>query len=254
MGYHSDLDGSVWNDSHRQWSLPNLPWVMQQTWNDLLFAHYPIKIEKLRSLVPDSLTIDTFDGVGWVGIVPFHITKSRVKGVPPIPGMAAFPELNVRTYVSLDGKPGVYFLSMDATNLLAVAGARTLYHLPYVVADMNVSYSNGFINYDSKRLDESGAVLNCRYRPISEAYYGQKGTFDEWMAERYCLYTVNGSGNLKRCDILHQPWQLQKAEAEFYMNTMLSNQSIFVENPEPILHFSKEKKVRMWPLVNPYKE
>lgn len=90
MGYHAKLDESGWDDSHRQWSLPNLPWVMQQTWNDLLFAHYPIKIEKLRSLVPDSLTIDTFDGVGWVGIVPFHITKCRVKGVPPIPGMAAF--------------------------------------------------------------------------------------------------------------------------------------------------------------------
>lgn len=162
--------------------------------------------------------------------------------------------MNVRTYVSHDGKPGVYFLSMDATNLLAVGGARTLYHLPYVVADMHVSKRNGFINYESKRLDESGAVFNCRYRPISDPYYGQKGTFDEWMAERYCLYTVNRNGDLKRCDILHQPWQLQKTEAEFCMNTMLSNQSIFVENPEPILHFSKEKKVRMWPLVNPYKE
>ena len=254
MKYHSKIKEGGWDDSHRQWPLPSLPWVMQQTWNDLLFAHYPIKMDKLRSLVPEALTIDSFDDVGWIGIVPFQITKSRMKAVPPIPGISAFPELNVRTYVSVDGKPGVYFISMDTTNLLAVSGARTLYHLPYVVADMNVSYKEEFVNYDSKRLDDSGALLNCSYKPISDPYYPQKGLFDEWMAERYCLYTVNGSEEVKRCDILHEPWQLQIAEADFNLNTMLSHQSIFVENNAPILHFSKRKKVRIWPLVNPYKE
>ena len=104
----------------------NIALTMTQTWYDLLFAHYPIKIEVLQKLVPDVLPVDSFDGMGWIGVVPFHMTDIRLRGFPPVPGTNRFPELNVRTYVTLDGKPRVFFFSLDATNLLAVKTAISL--------------------------------------------------------------------------------------------------------------------------------
>nr|WP_245980033.1 DUF2071 domain-containing protein [Peribacillus asahii] len=223
---------------------------MKQTWNDLLFAHYPIKLEVLQTLVPNVLPLDSFNGMGWIGVVPFHMTGIRMRGLPPIPGTDRFPELNVRTYVTVDGKPGVYFFSLDAANQLAVWGAKTFYHLPYVYADMTVKRNGASIGYESKRRSGDDAQFVCSYRPISEPYHAAKGSFDEWMSERYCLYTLNKKGVPLRCDILHQPWLLQHAEAEFSQNTMLSEQGIQVESDQPILHFSKKIDVRIWPLVH----
>lgn len=239
-----------WNDSHRLWPLPRLPWTMKQTWNDLLFAHYPINLELLKKVVPDVLPLDSFNGMGWIGVVPFHMTGIRLRGLPPIPGTDRFPELNVRTYVTLDGKPGVYFFSLDAANRIAVRVAKTLYHLPYKYADIQMKRMGAIIDYECRRQSSDDARLSCSYRPLSEPSYAAKGSFEEWMAERYCLYTLNKKGLPLRCDILHQPWLLQNAEAEFSQNTMLSKQGIPVESDQPILHFSKKIVVRMWPLVH----
>src|ERR1700758_2464987 len=123
--------------SHRPWSLPSGSWIMMQTWHDLLFAHWPIRQEQLRPLVPPQLPLDTFDGQCWVGVVPFWMSGVRARGVPPLPGLARFPELNVRTYVAYKDKPGVYFFSLDAANFPAVWAARTFFHLPYFYARMS---------------------------------------------------------------------------------------------------------------------
>ena len=123
---------------HRPWPPPAGPWVMAQSWLDLLFAHWPIPLDELRRVVPASLTIDTFDGQGWVGVVPFRMTGVRPRGVPALPWLSAFPELNVRTYVTLGGKAGVFFFSLDAANPVAVATARRWYHLPYFNARMSL--------------------------------------------------------------------------------------------------------------------
>ena len=243
------LKKDIWDDSHRQWALPKIPWNMKQTWSELLLANYPIKLDVLRKLVPESLPLDSFDGKGWIGVVPFQMSDIRLRGLPAIPGTDRFPELNVRTYVTLDGKPGVYFFNLDAANRLAVWTAKRFYHLPYQHADMKLQQSEGTIHFESKRISESDAQLVCSYHPISEPFTAEKGTFDEWMAERYCFYTVNKKGAPLRCDILHQPWQLQHAKAEFNQNTILSSHGINVENSEPVLHFSKEIEVRAWPLV-----
>jgi uncharacterized protein len=245
-----DLKEDRWNDGHRTWPLPNLPWIMKQTWNDLLFAHYPVNLEVLRRLVPETLPLDSFDGMGWIGVVPFHMTGIRGRGLPPIPGTDRFPELNVRTYVTIDGKPGVYFFSLDASNWPAVKMAKTFYHLPYKYADLRVEHHGSTFNYESRRRSNQDILLKCSYKPISEPYHALPGSFDEWMAERYCLYTLNKKGALLRCDILHQPWVLQRAEAEIIQNTMLSKQGIQVESEQPILHFAKKTEVRIWPLVS----
>jgi len=115
---------------------------MAQTWNDLLFAHWPVAPNVLRALVPPELPLDTYDGTAWLAVTPFHMTGIRARGLPPIPGLSRFPELNVRTYVILDGKPGVYFFSLDVTSRMAVWGARTFYRLPYFHAHMRGRLNN----------------------------------------------------------------------------------------------------------------
>ena len=122
---------SLWDDSHRQWPLPDLPWTIKQTWNDILLVNYPIKLDTLQKIVPEVLPLDSYDGMGWIGLVPFHMTGMRLRGLPPVPGTDRFPQVNIRTYVTLDGKPGVYFFSLDAANWLAARLAKQLYHLPY---------------------------------------------------------------------------------------------------------------------------
>lgn len=244
------MNKNKWDDSHRPWPLPNLPWGMKQTWSDLLFAHYPIKYEVLRNLIPEELELDSFEGTYWIGILPFLMSGVRLRGLPPIPGTDRFPELNVRTYVTMDGKPGIYFFSLDADNWPAVKGARTFAHLPYWYSKMKIHNSGSAIEFESKRRNDLEIEFACSYRPVSEPYLAAKGSFDEWMSERYCFYTLNLFGTPVRCDILHRPWILQKAEAEITINTILSKQGIEVESNIPIVHFAKKIDVRAWPLVH----
>src|ERR1043166_471156 len=104
---------------------------MEQRWEHLLFLHWPVKVDDVRALVPPALTIDRFDGSAWLTVAPFLISDLHARGIPPLPWASEFPELNLRTYVMIGGKPGVYFFSLDAGSALAVAGARAMYHLPY---------------------------------------------------------------------------------------------------------------------------
>ena len=129
---------------------PTAPWLMTQSWHDLLFAHWPLDPDALRSKVPANLPLDVFDGRAWIGVIPFHMTNVGPRGVPSLPDVSAFPELNVRTYVTLNGKPGVYFFSLDAASTLAVIGARTMFHLPYYRAAMAV-HKPGLARHLSQR-------------------------------------------------------------------------------------------------------
>src|SRR4051812_42045561 len=104
---------------HRPWALPDRAWVMTQTWHDLLFAHWPVKSSDLRPKVPAAFELDLFDGHAWVGVVPFHMTNVAPRGVPSLPRVSEFPELNVRTYVRVGDRPGIYFFSLDAGSALA---------------------------------------------------------------------------------------------------------------------------------------
>jgi len=146
---------------------------MRQTWHDLLFAHWPIPAATMRPLVPSQLTLDTFDGQCWVGVVPFHMSGVSSRGFPALPGLSRFPELNVRTYVTSGGKSGVYFFSLDAANLPAVWAARAFYHLPYFHAAMTAREQDGSIHYSSSRYRAS-AELQGTYRPTGEARLAAK--------------------------------------------------------------------------------
>ncbi len=204
--------------AHRPWPVPIGPWIMTQTWNDLLFADWPVTPEALRPHVPSELSLDIFDGTCWIAVTPFYMTGIRARGLPPVPGLSRLPELNVRTYVSAGDKPGVYFFSLDAGNRAAVWGARTFYKLPYFYARMLVQSHGDFISYESHR-EKCGAEFRGRYRPTAAVRLRDTGTLEHWLSERYCLYTVS-RGDVYRAEIHHAQWPLRDAEAEIEINTM----------------------------------
>jgi uncharacterized protein YqjF (DUF2071 family) len=134
---------------HRPWPLPTKPSLMKQSWHDLLFAHWPVPFQTIRNMVPSPLDIDLYEGSAWVGVVPFHMSNIQLRGLPApaIPFTSKFPEINVRTYVTYGNKPGVYFFSLDATNLLAVKAARLSFKLPYFFSSISVKQKkrDGFL-------------------------------------------------------------------------------------------------------------
>jgi uncharacterized protein len=219
---------------------------MTQTWHDLLFAHWPLPIEKMRPLVPAQLELDTFDGHCWVGVVPFRMSGVHGRALPPLPGLSRFPELNVRTYVTYGDKPGVYFFSLDAANLPAVWAARTFYHLPYFHAAMSSTEIGAGVHYRSSRL-HGAAEFRGHYRPTTEMRFREKGSIEHWLTERYCLYAIHYD-RVYRAEIHHQPWPLQDAEAEFETNTVTAAAEIALPTTAPLLHFARELEVLIWPL------
>jgi uncharacterized protein YqjF (DUF2071 family) len=246
----NDFPSGIVNETlHRPWPLPDGPWIMTQSWHDLLFAHWPVATDLLREKIPPGHELDLFDNHAWLGVIPFHMTNVAPRGVPALPWVSAFPELNVRTYVTRQGRPGVYFYSLDAGNPLAVTVGRTMFHLPYFNAEMEVEHDGAWVNYRSRRTDERcAATLQTRYRPVGPMQSPQPGTLEHFLTERYCLYTVDDSFHVQRLDIHHLPWPLQTAEATFHTNTMADAAGIRLPSMAPVLHFSKRQDMVAWPM------
>ena len=234
--------------AHRPWPVPDRPWVMHMAWLDLLFMHWPLPPEMLRPLIPGGLELDTFEGQAWLGVVPFYMSNTRPRGVPPLPWLSAFAELNVRTYVTVSGKPGVWFFSLDAANPVAVRGARWSFSLPYFDARMSIERQGETIHYRSRRTHRGAppAEFVGQYRPTGEAYRSLPGTLEHWLTERYCLYSQDRRGRLWRGEIHHLPWPLQPAEAEVATNTMTAPIGIQLPDVPPLLHFVRRIDVVGW--------
>ena len=232
--------------AHRPWEMPTSPWVMTQTWHDLLFAHWPVDPESLAGKVPPEFPIDLFDGNAWIGIVPFHMTNVAPRGVPPLPGLSAFPELNVRTYVRAGSRPGVYFFSLDAASRIAVRLARALLGLPYYSASMRVTPTAGGVAYQSERRADRSAGLNGTYGPAGPAFAATPGSLEYFLTERYCLYNRRRGGRPYRLEIHHPPWPLQPAVAEWTRNTMGQVNGLHLPAQAPLLHFAKRQDVVVW--------
>jgi uncharacterized protein YqjF (DUF2071 family) len=233
--------------AHRPWSPPRGPWIMAQTWHDLLFAHWPLPPQVLRPLVPAQLPLDAYEGQCWLAVTPFHMSNVRPRGLPAIPGFSSLPELNVRTYVKVDNKPGVYFFSLDAGILSAVFAARSFYRLPYYYARMKVGVGGSGIRYHSVRRVPANAEFRGSYQPAAPVQLRPPGSLEHWLTERYCLYTTTGRSTF-RAEIHHVPWPLQDAEAEIEVNTMAAAAGIKLPELPPLLHFSRKLDVLVWPL------
>lgn len=242
-----DFNTAILKDrAHRPWRMPDAAWVMTQTWHDLLFAHWPVDARHLRPRVPAPFALDLFDGRAWIGIVPFRMTNVAPRGVPSVPWVSAFPELNVRTCVSVADRPGVYFFSLDAGSAVAVRAARTLLNLPYHLASMNVTRQGRAVHYESHRDDERRAEFVATYAPAGEPFIAAEGSLDYFLTERYCLYHVNRRGAPYRLEIHHPPWTLQPADAHVERNTMAEANALSLPDEKPLLHFVKRQDMVAW--------
>jgi uncharacterized protein len=243
-----DIDEILGITAHRPWPLPDAPWIMRQSWVDLLFAHWPVESGALRETLPPELDLDTFDGTAWIGVVPFAIRNLGVRSLPGVPTATDFLELNVRTYVRCNGRPGVYFYTLEASSQLAVTAARTAFGLPYHHARMHAAPDGDWIAYRSDR-DDGTASFEARYRPAGPAAHPVAGTLEHFLTERYALMNVNG-GEVTHVEIHHPPWLLQLAEAEIRTNTIVGEAGIAVDNSAPLLHFSRQQNMVNWALAD----
>jgi uncharacterized protein YqjF (DUF2071 family) len=234
---------SLSQQQHRPWPVPTGAWTWRQSWRDLLFAHWPVPATTLRALVPTKLELQEFDGTAWLGLVPFRMAGVMRRPWPDLPWVSAFPELNLRTYVALDGKPGVWFLSLDAASSLAVWVARRFFFLPYYLADMSIAEDGSGVRYRSTR---NGAEVLASYRPTSEPYRARVGSLEHWLTERYCLYAEAPDGSLWRNQVHHHPWPLQSAAAQIERNTLLASHGISLQEPPALLHFARRLDVVVW--------
>jgi uncharacterized protein len=220
---------------------------MGQSWFDLLFAHWPVPEKALRAVVPDAIPIDIYDGSAWIGVIPFEIVGVHPRAAPPLPWLSRFPELNVRTYTTIEGRPGIWFFSLDADRAAMAAAARVSYRLPYRHAHMTITRSGPRIHYRS-RTATAGAILRATYEPTGPPSHAADGTLEHFLTERYCLYTLNRQGRVRRADIHHAPWPLQPARAELADNTMTEPFGIRLPDQEPLLHYAARQDVLVWPL------
>jgi uncharacterized protein YqjF (DUF2071 family) len=228
---------------HRPWPLPARRWTLGQTWEDLLFAHWPVALDELRVHVPDELEIELHDGRAWLGITPFRMTGLRARGMLPLPGLSSFLELNVRTYVhAADGKPGVWFLGADTSNRFVAAASRRLAMLPYFHARMSLEHCDGWIEAECVRMGERGRVFSGRYRAAGEVFNAQPGSLEWFLTERYCFYTTDAHGVLYRGENHHGPWSLQRAEAELDLTTIAP----LALDGTPLCHFSARQDAVLW--------
>jgi uncharacterized protein len=218
------------------------------SWRDLLFAHWPLPAETLRPLIPPRLTLDTYERQAWLSVVPFRMTAVVPRYAPPAPWFSSFLELNVRTYVTLAGRPGVWFFSLDAANPVAVAVARRRFHLPYFRAHMRLRPDGDWLAYDSRRTHRGfpPGDFRGRYRPTGPVSLSQPGSLDAWLTERYALYAADPLGRVFRGDVHHLAWPLQPAAAEIAVNTVCNTHGLVLPDVPPLLHFARRLDVVAW--------
>jgi uncharacterized protein YqjF (DUF2071 family) len=218
---------------------------MTQTWHDLLFAHWAVAPDVVRPLVPAELELDLRDGRAWIGVVPFRMTNVGPRGANRLPLMSEFAELNVRTYVRVGDRPGVWFFSLDAASALAVRAARLLLNLPYYTADMQVRTGER-IEYESRRLGSAKGSFAATYAPEGPAFEPLPGSLEHFLVERYCLYNRHHGGSPYRLDIHHAPWALQPARALISRNAVGEAGGLVLPADAPLLHFARRQDVVAW--------
>ncbi|QYM79544.1 DUF2071 domain-containing protein [Horticoccus luteus] len=223
--------------AHRPWPLPSGSWTWQQSWLDLAFLHYAVAPAPLGARLPPGLNLELFNGHAWIGVVPFRMAGVAPRAVAPLPLMPSFLELNVRTYVEADGRPGVWFFSLDAESRTIVFGGRRFYGLPYHFARMQLQRHDGWFNFSSVRADDHTA-FRARYLPTGPTFVASPGTFAHWATERYCLYSAPTATGLTRVEIHHAPWPLQPAVAEGDPRLLFAGSGLAAAGPDPIVHFS----------------
>ncbi|MCA1567147.1 MAG: DUF2071 domain-containing protein [Acidobacteria bacterium] len=245
VGRKKVIDDGIDRETIRQ-RPAELP-LMEHHWGKLLFMHWPIPVERLRSLVPPQLTIDTFDGEAWVGITPFTLWNVRLSFTPPVPYLSDFHELNVRTYVLYRGVPGVWFFSLNTNSSMTVFGARTFYFLPYFNSDIDLRQEGDTIHYHLRRTDaERPAAFDATWEIGKELPEAEPGTLEYFLTERYCLYSASGE-SIYRARIHHRPWPLRQAALLSHASDIAESDYLPKLKGKPLVHYAEALAVDVWP-------
>ncbi len=222
--------------------------VMHQSWGKLLFMHWEVPVESLRPHIPAPLEIDTFREKAYIALTPFTMWNVRPIFTPPIPWLSAFHELNCRTYVHLADEPGVWFFSLDANSALGVWGARLLYHLPYFYSQIELTESDGAIDYNLKRPAEKRARFNANWSvEKGDPFHAIPGSIEFFLTERYCLFTEHNE-KIYRCRIHHEAWPLRYAGLNSFETDLFTANNLIAPNGEPMVHFGGPVDVEIWPI------
>ncbi len=228
--------------------MPAGAWRWRQSWNDLLFVHYTVPSRYLRPLVPAPLKLQDEGGKSWVGIVPFKMEGVMMRPLPDLPGISQFLELNVRIYVEYEGKPGVWFLSLDANSSLAVWFAKTFFYLPYKRAEIQFNKVNKQTYFKSNRKENGdSSSFQVHYQKEKQVYWAKPGSLEHFLTERYCLY-CQSQGELYRVEVHHVAWPLQAAKGQIEQNSLLDQFKIETTDDPPLLMYSKGVDVVAWNL------
>ncbi len=227
---------------------------MSQRWSDLLFVHWPIAESEMAALLPEWLEADVFQGTAWLGAVPFWLDRIKIRGIPHLPGLGRFPDLNLRTYVRdrFTGTVGIYSFSIDAGGLMVVAAARAIYHLPYHWAEMRMEQRSerGFAFFSRRRLAASPIIFNAHYRglgPSSKLADPRPGSLEYFLSERSWLFSTNRAGEPVRAHLHHVPSPIENAEAEIDRNDLPASIGLRMPACEPVLYYSRRLAVYVWP-------
>ena len=213
-------------------------WVMAQTWSDLLFAHWSFDPSDLAPLVPHGLTLDTIDGHAWLGVVAFRLSDIHLRGLPPVPGVRAFSEVNLRTYVHAQGRHGVLFLSLHCANPIAIGVGSAAFRLPYRYAPVRFSATPSATTFTCARFDAT-------YAPITEARPSEPASLEAWLTERYSYFGPGWRGGLVRCDVDHAPWRLSAAHTEVRSMTLDAAFGLSVRGA-PLCHYAACTPARVY--------
>lgn len=228
--------------------------LLHQNWHHLLFLHWEVPAAELQALLPARLSVDTFEGKAYVGLVPFTLSGVRPILTPPLPWISSFHEINVRTYVHLDGAgPGVWFFSLDASSGIAVAAARAAYNLQYFDAEIAFIEHPGGVpvfDFDSRRTDPRGTMpanARIRYQPVEgPTVAAAPGTLEHFLMERYLLYAEDEQRQLHRARVHHQPYPVQRAEVLDLEETLIWAAGLKRAEQPAYRHYAREVNVKVY--------
>jgi uncharacterized protein YqjF (DUF2071 family) len=220
---------------------------MIHRWERLTFLHWSFEPSAVQCLLPSGLTVDTFDGLAWVGLVPFQMWVAPPR-LPALPWLGRFCETNVRTYVrDRHGRAGVWFFSLEAARLSAVVAARVTYRLPYFWAAMRLRQTSDRVEYRTRRRwpgprDAGGTVV---VRPGDLIPADEVTELEHFLTARWRLFSHAKDDTLRYADAEHPPWPLQRAQIERCDDSLITAAGLPQPVGDPLVHYSRGVEVRI---------
>jgi uncharacterized protein YqjF (DUF2071 family) len=216
------------------------PWLVAMDWRDALFLHWPVDAGVLRALIPRDVELDVMEGSAWIGIVAFRMAGVRARIVPQRLALRTFGEVNVRTYVTAGGRPGVWFLSLDAASRATVAAGRSLLGLPYYDARVAIACDGNTSAYRLERTDARAAPARfaAHARFADDECSAARGSLEHALVERYWFFSADRRGRTIGGNVIHPPWPLRHATVTVAENTLLAAAGVRASAEAPLVHAS----------------